>query len=284
MEKDMQKNLLRRKNQNKKDGIKLFAFTLDLEPDYAGCVNQYKIFEDPARIEKILSFLHSFGVKITVFVVGEIFNLYPDIIKIFEDYNCEFEVHSYSHNGIVTNLEYEIEKSKKAYFNYFKTYPRGYRAPQGKISKAAIKLLKKHKFLYDSSVFPSYYPNPFRYLFYNRDIHYASGSNIMEIPLTSITPFRTMLSLSYIKLLGIKFYSKLFRLFSLPEIICFDTHLHDFIFNESSYDKLSYFWKFIYGRNKLSGIDFCIELLNIIKQKEYQFCFMSEIYKRNKDI
>lgn len=259
--------------------MKLFAFTLDLEADYAGCTDQYGIFKNPKKIEQLLSILDSFDIKITVFVVGEIFEQYPDVIRIFEKYNCEYEIHSYSHGVINPHLEHEIEKARIAYFNYFKKYPKGYRVPQGRISNAIIKLLEKYSFLYDSSIFPSYYPNPFRYFFCNRNIHYFNNSNIMEIPMTPITPFRLALSLSYIKLLGIKFYLKLFRIFNLPDIICFNSHLHDFIINENSYSKLSYFWKFIYSRNKFSGIDYCIQCLKYIKQKGYQFCFMSELYK-----
>lgn len=258
---------------------KHFAFTLDLEADHAGPVRQYEIFKEPHKIEQVLSILNSIGVKITIFVVGEIFGRYPDIIKIFEKYDCEFEVHSYSHNVVNPHLEYEIERVKSAYFDYFNRYPTGYRAPLGKISSPAIALLEKHGFLYDSSIFPSYYPNPFRYLFHNRKIHYFNNSNIVEIPLTSITPFRLTLSLSYIKLLGLKFFLKLFQVFDLPDVICFSSHLHDFIISENSYNKLPYFWKFIYSRNKFSGIDFCIKFLKYIKQRDYQFCFMSDIYK-----
>ncbi len=262
--------------------MKLFAFTIDLEPDY-GYANQYEIFKNHALIEKVLSILNSFNIKITVFVVGKIFELYPDIIKIFERYNCEFEVHSYSHDLDNPDSESEIEKAKLAYFNYFKKYPMGYRAPQGKISISGINALEKHGFFYDSSIFPSYFPNPSRYLFCKRQIHYYGNSKIMEIPFTSITPLRLTLSISYIKLFGINFFMKLFQLFNLPNIICFDSHLHDFIFNEISYGKLPYFWKFVHSPNKFLGMDYCIKFLEYIRQREYQFCYMSEIYELNKN-
>lgn len=263
--------------------MNFFAFTIDLEPDYAGCVDQYEIFKEKKRIEEILLILNSFDVKITVFVVGKVFELFPKIVELFEKYGCEFESHSYFHNSFNPNSDSEIEMAKKAYFNYFKKFPMGYRAPQGRISKIDIKSLEKHGFLYDSSIFPSYYPNPFRYLFCKKRIHYVRGSNIMEIPFTSITSFRLTLSLSYMKLLGIDVYFELLRFFSLPNVICFGTHLHDFIVNENSYSKLSYFWKFVYGRNKYSGTDYCIKFLKYIKRIGYHFCFMSEIYNKYKD-
>ncbi|MBI4698624.1 MAG: polysaccharide deacetylase family protein [Nitrospirae bacterium] len=254
--------------------MKLFAFTIDLEADYGGVVNQYEIFKDPEKIEEVLSTLHSIDVKITVFTVGEIFELFPGIIKIFEKYDCEFEVHSYSHNLNCPDSEIEIEKSRGAYFNYFNRYPAGYRAPQGRISFQGIKLLEKHGFLYDSSIFPSYFPNPFRYLFHNKQIHFHSDFKILEIPLTSVSPFRLTLSISYIKLLGIRLFKKP----ALPEVICFDSHLHDFIHNEKSFGQLPLFWKMIYSRNKFMGMNYCKTFLEQVKREGYRFCYMSEIY------
>ncbi len=260
--------------------MKLFAFTIDLEADYGGVVNQYEIFKEPDKIEEILSSLNSLGVKITVFTVGEIFELFPAVIKIFEKYNCEFEPHSYSHNFNRPDSECEIEKAKTAYYNYLKRYPKGYRAPRGKISIDGIRLLEKHGFLYDSSIFPSYFPNPFRYLLCNRQIHYFGNSKVMEIPITSLSTFRITLSISFIKLLGLKFFLKL----SLPDIICFSSHLHDFIHNENSFAKLPPFQKLIYSRNKFGGIKYCLKFLEHVKQKGYKFCYMSEIYKLHKDV
>ncbi|MCX5713859.1 MAG: polysaccharide deacetylase family protein [Candidatus Omnitrophica bacterium] len=263
--------------------MKNFAFTLDLEADYSGCVGEYGLFKEPEKIEGLLSWLSSFGVRITVFVVGEIFELYPEIVRIFEKYHCEFEAHSYSHSTSSQDLASEIEKSRVAYFSYFKKYPLGYRAPQGRITPSAIRLLEKHGFLYDSSVFPSYYPDPLRYLFCKRSVHYYDYANIMEIPMTSVSPFRLTLSVSYLKLLGFNFFLMLLRVFGLPDSICFNAHLHDFIVCEDSYSKLSGFWKFIYGRNKYSGKDYTQSFLELIQKRQYSFCFLSEmleLYKR----
>jgi|Deesub1362A_J573_1020465.scaffolds.fasta_scaffold01035_13 hypothetical protein len=255
--------------------MKLFAFTLDLEADYGGVVNQYEIFKEPYRIEEILSRLNILDVKITVFVVGEILKQFPNIIKIFEKYNCEFESHSYSHNFESPDSEEEIKKAREVYIAYFKKYPKGYRAPRGKISDSGIKNLEKHGFLYDSSIFPSYFPNPFRYLFSNRKVHYYKNSNIVEIPLTSVSPFRITLSISFIKLFGINFFKKI----ALPDFICLDSHLHDFIINENSFSKLPLLQKLLYSRNKYNGTDLCIQFLEHVKGQGYKFCHMSEIYE-----
>lgn len=258
--------------------MKLFAFTLDLEADYDGVVSQYEIFKEPHKIDELLSVLTSLGVKITVFTVGKILELHPDIIDIFEKYNCEFEPHSYSHDFNFPDSEPEIIKVKKVYIDYFKKNPKGYRAPRGKISPAGITYLEKHGFLYDSSIFPSYFPNPLKYLFANRNVHYHNGSEIMEIPFTSLSPLRFTLSISYIKLLGVDLYTKL----SLPDVVCFGSHLHDFIINDKSFNKLPLIWKLIYSRNKYSGIELCTRYMKHVKQKGYKFCYMSEIHASHK--
>jgi hypothetical protein len=255
--------------------MKLFAFTLDLEPEYGGSVGQQEIFRDLARIENLLSVLHSLDVKITAFTVGKLFEQFPEVIELLERYHCEFEAHSFSHDPAEPDSEFEIQKTKAAFFQYFQRNPIGYRAPEGRITHAGIELLEKHGFLYDSSIFPSYFPNPLRYLFSNRNIHYHGDSKIMEIPFTSITPFRLTLNIAYIKLLGLGFYKRLCQVFRLPEAICFNAHLHDFIVIEDSYRKLSPFWKFIYRRNKYCGIDYCVDFLQYMSTRGYRFCFMS---------
>ena len=264
--------------------MKLFAFTIDLESEYAGLIDRDRneIFRDLDKIDEVLSTLTSLGVKITVFVMGRLFELFPEAIKLLEEYDCEFEAHSYSHDYDNPDSESEIVKAKEAYFNYFNKYPKGYRAPRGKISSSGIKHLEKHGFLYDSSIFPSYFPNPFRYLFCNKDMHYFDDSRIMEIPFTSITPFRLTLSISYIKLFGVDFYIKLCKRFSPNSVICFDSHLHDFIHIENSYNELPLCWRLPYGRNKLKGTEYCVNFLNHMKQMGYQFCYMSELYELGK--
>jgi hypothetical protein len=259
--------------------MKLIAFTLDLEPEYAGLVNRQEIFNNPQRIEEALSFLSSFSIKITTFIVAELLESHPDIIKIFERYDCESELHSYNHDKNNKDVESEIKKAKQSYYNYFGKFPTGYRAPCGRIKNKDFFILEKQGFSYDSSIFPSYYPNPLKYLFFKRSPHYIKGSRLMEIPLTSITPLRFMLSLSYLKLLGINFYFRLFRMFGLPDFICFNMHLHDFIVCENSYKQLPAFWKLVYGRNKFSGLDFCSRFIKFIKREGYQICTMSETYQ-----
>ena len=262
---------------------KLWAFTLDLESDYAGLIHRYGIFECKDSIERLLENLLSLGIKITVFSVGEVFERYPQIISLFSGYQVEFEVHSYTHNLMKTDSHDEIGMARDAYYNFFKRYPSGYRAPQGRISYSGIKRLESYGFKYDSSVFPSYYPNPLRYLAKNRQAHYLEGSQVVELPFTSVSPMRITLSISYIKLMGFSFFRRLLDTFGVPNVVCFDSHLHDFIVNEDSYDKLPFRWKLVYSRNKYKGLDYFCAFFDYIKSKGYRSCFMSELYNIEKE-
>lgn len=258
---------------------KQFAFTLDLEAAVSGVLErEYTLFESPETIRQLLDLLKEENVKATIFVVGEIFERYPEIVRLFQEYDCEFHCHSYSHNPECPDSEEEIHKVKELFVDYFKREPLGYRAPQGKISDGGIEALTKHDFKFDSSVVPSYYPNPFKYLFKNRAIHWHKGFDLVEIPLTSISPFRLTLSISYIKLLGYGVYKTLWKLFRLPRVIVFCSHLHDFFLSNDEMAKLPPFWKMIYSRNHGRGLELLRRVIKDFKAKGYEFVPMSRIY------
>lgn len=262
--------------------MKLFAFTLDLESDYSGCMDEHLIFRDLHKIEEVLSALNSLDVKITVFTVGSIFEAYPEVIRLFEKYECEFEAHSYSHDFRHPDSKDEIVRSRDAYYKYFGHHPRGYRAPRGDVSPEGIRLLEKYGFLYDASITPAFFPNPFRFLNYNKRPHYLDGTNVMEIPITPVSTFRLALSISYIKMIGVERFITLSNTAEMPDTVCFNSHLHDFIIKEDSFNKLFPVWRLLYGINKHKGMEFCERYLNFISGKGYRFCYMSEIYELNK--
>lgn len=259
-----------------------FAFTLDLESDYASLLPEvrHRILEDPARVRDLLAALGEKGIRGTAFVVGQVIEAYPRIIDAFLEHKWEFELHSYSHDIRHPDASEELEKGRAAFLKRFGVQPIGYRAPQGRITREGIARLADAGFSYDASIFPSYFPNPFRYLAMPRDPHFwraDAGKRLLEIPFTSITPLRLTLSTSYMKLLGPGFYRAAVRGFGLPEVICFDSHLHDFIVNEDSYRELPVFWRFIYGRNKYAGLDITAGLLDLARREGYEFRFLSEV-------
>ncbi len=259
-----------------------FAFTLDLESDYASLLPDVRsrILENPARVREVLGALGGEGIRGTAFVVGQVIESYPRIIDAFLEHKWEFELHSYSHDTSKPDAADELAKGRAAFVRRFGREPIGYRAPQGRISREGIARLVDAGFSYDASTFPSYFPNPFRYLAMPRDPHFwevDATRRLLEIPFTSITPFRFTLSTSYIKLLGPGFYRFAARRFGLPGVICFDSHLHDFIVEEDSYRELPPFWRFIYGRNKHRGLEVTTGLLDLVRREGYEFRYLSEV-------
>jgi len=259
-----------------------FSFTLDLESDYASLVPEVRnrILERPSRVGEVLAVLAEKGIRGTAFVVGQVIESYPKIIDVFEQHDWEFELHSYSHDITQPDTTEELKKGRDAFVRRFGREPAGYRAPQGRITVEGIGRLIELGFSYDASVFPSYFPNPLRYLAMPRDLHFwpvDKTRRLLEIPFTTLTPLRFTLSTSYMKLLGPGFYRAAITAFGLPDIICFDSHLHDFIVDEDSYRELPPFWRFVYGRNKHEGIAITTGLLDVVLREGYEFRYLSEV-------
>ena len=259
-----------------------FAFTLDLESDYASLLPSVRnrILEQPDRVKAVLSALGEKGIRGTAFVVGQVIESYPRIIDVFQEHRWEFELHSYSHDTARPDTADEIARGREAFVRRFGRDPLGYRAPQGRISNEGIARLAEAGFHYDTSVFPSYFPDPLRYIAMPRAPHFReapSGRRLLEIPMTTVTPLRLTLSTSYIKLLGPSFYRAAIGVFGLPEVVCFDSHLHDFILEPESYRELRPFWKFVYGRNRDHGLSITLDLLDQIRERGYEFRYLSEV-------
>lgn len=259
---------------------------LDLESDHSGLLkDEYSIFQKPDRIRELLDSLKQERVKLSVFVVGEVLEKFPGIVKLFlNNYDCEFHCHSYSHNPKFPDSEAEIKKSRAAFIKFFGREPLGYRAPLGKISDQGIKSLEKHGFKFDVSIVPSYFPNPFKYLFRKKTIHLYKASHIIEIPSSSISPLRLTFALSYLKLLGYENFQKILKISRIPGIIVFGTHLHDFFSEPALIRKLPLFWRRIYSRNYDKGLDYLARVIKDFKDRGYTFKYISEIYEAHKDI
>ncbi len=258
-----------------------FAMTLDLESDFSGALrDEYSLLLRLDTVEHLLDRLKDRNVKLSVFAVGELLEKFPEMIELFVRYGAEFHCHSYSHDPAAPDSEEEIRRSRDVFIRYFGRPPEGYRAPDGRISPQGIGFLERHGFKFDASVFPSYYPNPLKYLFRNPQVHYVRDSGLVEIPNTPISPLRIMLSLSYVKLLGIGVYRGMLRWSRLPDTAVFGSHLHDFITEGQALGKMSRFWRFIYRRNQDKGLIFLEKILDYFCAKGYDFVYISEIYRR----
>ena len=105
----------------------------------------------------------------------------------------------------------------------------------------------------------------------------------MELPNTSFSPLRIMLSISYVKLLGMKNFRRLLRISRLPEMVVFGSHLHDFFADQQMLQRLPRTWRMIYSRNAERGLEYLVETLRYFRDRGYRFEFMSEVYRRYRE-
>jgi len=105
---------------------------------------------------------------------------------------------------------------------------------------------------------------------------YENG--IMELPLAVIPKVRYAISLSYLKFLGFNMNKILFSIFGLPNVLIFDSHLHDFILNEKSFSKLPLKMKMAWGLNKYCGLKYFKSIIEVLNKKQYRFITMTELY------
>ncbi len=120
---------------------------------------------------KILQILKRNKLKITFFIVGQIYEWYPELVEKISSQGHEIAYHSHNHDPIPNSesLEKQINQSKK-FIQKFK--PIGFRAPRITLNYSYFKILKKYGFKYDSSMYDLY-----------RNRQKIDG--IVELPVTS---------------------------------------------------------------------------------------------------
>jgi len=128
----------------------------------------------PKATLQILDLLDKFGHKATFFVVGELFQWYPQTIEEIERRGHEIGFHTHTHpllkNGKI--LEKELEQS----ISFLKRFnPMGFRAPQIHITRDSLDCLKRWGFRYSSSTYDDY--------------HISDFEGLDEIPVSSL-PYR----------------------------------------------------------------------------------------------
>lgn len=103
----------------------------------------------------ILKLLKKYNTKATFFVVGEIYEWYPDLIEQIKSNGHEIAYHTHRHL-ILKNKELLLEDLSLSE-KFLKRYkPKGFRAPRMYIKKEYFKILSDYGFLYDSSTYGTY--------------------------------------------------------------------------------------------------------------------------------
>jgi len=262
---------------------KFACFTIDIEPDYGGRTGTTNLITSKSAITRLADILLPSEIPITAFITTDILlsngnNLIENLrASGIADFHCHSHTHTTTKYSI--NSTHEISKSFDT-LNKFLDKNRivGYRAPQGLLNYKDIDAIKKTGFHFSSSIFPSFRPQKFNNLKLPC-IPFIYDNGLIEFPLAVIKYLKVIFSLSYTKLLGLKTTLALTRLFGLPEIVIIDSHLHDFITDEPTYQKLSPVFKAIYSRNKHNGGDYFHQIVSFLKQQNYKFITMSELYR-----
>lgn len=144
----------------------VFLFSVDLEDVRSMIPNGYSYKERVPELTKIfLEFLKVNKSKATFFVVGEIVEQYPDLIKEIIDCGHEIACHTYTHKHLT---ELGIEGFKQDIEHFMDALNKvgihdviGFRAPTFSLvqeSSWAYKVLASYGFKYSSSVLPAANP------------------------------------------------------------------------------------------------------------------------------
>jgi len=256
----------------------LAIVTLDLEPDFDGLIPEAYRAWDERIIGKFLSTLKHFHVPLTVFVVGKSLPAKPAIVNQLKDWGAEFHLHSHIQKSVRADTFPEIDADLKAFTAFFGVRPAGYRAPEGRITLSGWRHLVRLGFRFDASVFPSFWP-ALNYLAYPRTPFRLLNGKLIEIPFATVSPARFIFALSWVKLLGWRWYRWLIALFGLPRVVVFNLHLHDLV-NLPSQRQLPLFWRLVYSPRQPEGIRLLPNILSELQEKGYVFITMNGLVRR----
>lgn len=259
---------------------KLACFTLDLEPDFLS-EDSHEVLLDDRRFGQIEAFFLHNQLKLTVFVVAKMLEAGLRVRERFANIEAEFELHSYSHNIHEPDSKQEILLGKEIYAKYFGHTPRGYRAPNGDISMRGLSVLHREGFLYDASIFPSWRPE-LKYNFSKAPISpwvYVEFPQLVELPFAVVPKIRIVISLSFLKLLGLNFYRLMFHTFGFPATLIFDTHLYDFFLTSPVQSLSRLDWRrYALMRNQSNTLQLLQEFVDFLISKGYTFVAMGDLY------
>lgn len=142
------------KNISKMDnilGIELESFVQEVKNKDCSFERKRKDKEHTIKAtEEILALLKKHKTKATFFVVAEVYDWHPDLIKKIKKEGHEIGFHTYSHKKLLNKqiLKMELDNSSK-FIKEFK--PKGFRAPTIYLKEEYFRILAKHGFVYDSS-------------------------------------------------------------------------------------------------------------------------------------
>jgi polysaccharide deacetylase family protein (PEP-CTERM system associated) len=128
--------------------------------EYAKNDNKNYSYRSLQNISLVLNLLSKYNTTATFFLVGEVAQVFPEIINMIKEEGHEVALHGWSHFPLwrldTTSFEKEVRKFKQVHSGC-----RGFRAPSFSLkneTKWALDVIEKYGFKYDSSIFPTWTP------------------------------------------------------------------------------------------------------------------------------
>jgi peptidoglycan-N-acetylglucosamine deacetylase len=144
-------------------------FTVDVEDWYQGISRYVEASSPKPRLPHslpiILDLLKKHNATATFFVLGEVAAQYPDLIKRIATEGHEVGCHGFSHRHMeelgAQAFDIELGRATRLLESICGTRILSFRAPLFSVTKStlwALRVVKKHGYAYDSSIFPTYHP------------------------------------------------------------------------------------------------------------------------------
>jgi peptidoglycan/xylan/chitin deacetylase (PgdA/CDA1 family) len=256
---------------------KTACITLDLENnwDFESDDLRYLVFD---HLDEYIELIQSVDVPVTVFVVGEVCEDRPDVIRRLDsELDVEFQLHSYSHDMTgEADIEREIRAGVSAFEAVRGHRPRGYRAPRFIVDDGDLRALADAGFTFDSSICPSYRPGVYNNLDAPQEPHTPSEApGLLEFPIGVHPQLKIPISQSYLRLLGSPYLQAL-RYTSLPDPLVVDSHLHDF-FETDAHAQLSGLRKLLFTTNIDSSTHLFRRLVGVLREQGYAFRTLGDL-------
>ena len=256
---------------------KVACVTLDYETDYGDRIGAFNILRHHREeIDRLAERFAELEVPVSAFIRTDLLDEEPGALGAVRSFATDFHCHSHTHATHGFDSEREIATTAETFERRFGAAPRGYRAPQGVLNEGDLDLLLEHGFEFSSSVFPSYRPGKFNHLSMPT-VPFLYENDLLELPLAVVPGIRYTISLSYLKLIGLGASRLLFSTFGLPELLVFDSHLHDFIVCEESLARLPAKVRIPWSVNKGAGVRYFERFVDLLRRRGYELLSISEL-------
>ena len=177
------------------------ALTIDVEDYYSVFARDRLDHDGPPtdavvrNTDRVLRLLRDHDCRATFFVLGEVAETFPDLVRAIAAEGHEVGVHGYAHRQVFRmepeTFRADVRRAREAVEQAAGEPARGYRAPAFSIGRAtawALEVLADLGFRYDSSVFPISgrrygWPDAAPVI---HPVPVGEGRSLVEVPLTTV--------------------------------------------------------------------------------------------------